>query len=66
MTYRLAENFHAEMINSMTEPEMHNVPVTDLYQWYIDAYIGRDHYDGHDIVFCDDLTEEGMESNHSM
>ena len=61
VTYRLAENFHAEMINSMTEPEMHNVPVTDLYQWYIDAYIGRDHYDGHDFIFCDDLTEEQME-----
>ena len=61
VTYSLAENFHAEMINSMTEPEMVNIPVTDLYQWYIDAYIGRDHYDGHDIIFCDDLTEEQME-----
>ena len=40
---------------------MVNIPVTDLYQWYIDAYIGRDHYDGHDIIFCDDLTEEQME-----
>ena len=34
------------------------VAVTDLYQWYIDAYIGREDYDGHELVFACDLPED--------
>ena len=38
-TYALAPDFHAEMINSMTASTMENTEVTDLYQWYIHAYM---------------------------
>jgi len=58
VTYRMADDFHAEMIRSINDSDMVNVPVTDLYQWYIDAYIGRENYDGHELIFCEDLTEE--------
>ena len=38
-TYSLSEDFHAEMTAGMTADTMDNVPVTDLYQWYLDAYL---------------------------
>lgn len=41
-TYALAPVFHAEMINSMTASTMENIEVTDLYQWYVHAYM-EDH-----------------------
>ncbi len=60
-TYLLAEDFHADMVNSMTSSEMTLIPVTDLHQWYVNAYIGRENYDGHDFVFSADLTDEQLE-----
>lgn len=57
-TYRLSADFRADMISSTTEAEMTLVPVTDLYQWYIDAYLDRSSYDGHELVFSCDLTDE--------
>ena len=57
-TYTLAADFRADMVDSMTGSELTLVPVTDLYEWYIDAYIGRDQYDGHEWVFTCDLPAE--------
>ena len=59
--YPLADDFHASMLASMTDAEMTYRPVTDLYAWYIDAYVGRDGYDGHELVFASDLTEAERE-----
>lgn len=61
-TYQLAQNFHARMLESMCGDELTYIPVNDLYQWYIDAYIGRDNYDGHELVFSADLTDEELET----
>ena len=61
-TYQLAQNFHAMMLESMYGDELTYIPVNDLYQWYIDAYIGRDNYDGHEMVFSADLTDEELET----
>ena len=57
-TYRLAPDFEAWMVRSMTGDIDDYVAVTDLYQWYIDAYIGREDYDGHELVFACDLPED--------
>ena len=50
------------MLESMYSDELTYIPVNDLYQWYIDAYIGRDNYDGHELVFSADLTDEELET----
>ena len=60
VTYPLAENFSAEMVGSAVEMDRF-VTVSDLYEWYIDAYIGRDDYDGHEWVFSCDQTQEEQE-----
>lgn len=59
-TFPLAENFSAEMVSRPEEMDR-LVTVTDLYEWYIDAYIGRDNYDGHEWVFSCDQTPEEQE-----
>jgi len=59
-TYTLAADFSANMLSNIFE-EFDLVPVTDLYEWYIDAYIGRDGYDGHELVFTCDMTDEQLE-----
>ena len=55
VTYPLAADFKAEMLDGIYNTELKNVEVTDLYQWYIDAYIGRNNYDGHELIFQCDL-----------
>lgn len=57
-TYPLAADFSAEMYEGGNDTELKNIPVTDLYEWYIDSYIGRENYDGNDLVFSCDLTPE--------
>ena len=61
-SYPLADDFHADMVYSMYYDEMRNVTVTDLYQWYIDAYLDGSDYDGHELVFYSDLNEEQKET----
>ncbi|MBR5109861.1 MAG: hypothetical protein IK099_06665 [Clostridia bacterium] len=60
-TYNLAADFTADMVDN-DQPGFMLVPVTDLYAWYIDAYLGRDNYDGHELVFTADLTKEEMDT----
>lgn len=60
--YSLASDFHADMINSMTEGEINLVPVTDLHQWYVDAYIGRENYYGNDFIFTVDYPDGYFDS----
>ena len=60
--YSLASDFHADMINSMTESEINLVPVTDLHQWYVDAYIGRENYYGNDFIFTVDYPDGYFDS----
>ena len=61
-SYPLADDFHADMVYSIYYDEIRNVSVTDLFQWYVDAYLGGYEYDGHELVFYSDLTEEQKES----
>ena len=56
-TYALAADFHADMIVSLFG-EFDLIPVTDLYEWYLDAYMERDMYDGHELLFASDLPPE--------
>ena len=58
-TYQLAPDFKAEMVDNMFD-EFKLEPVTDLYQWYIKAYMGEG-YDGHELVYSCDLTTEQQE-----
>ena len=41
------------------------VKVSDLYEWYVDSYIGRENYDGHELVFSCDQTPEEQEMGTS-
>lgn len=61
-TYPLAQDFTASMIADVYDVDAGYVTVTDLYQWYIDAYLNRENYDGHALVFSCDLTDEEMET----
>ena len=61
-SYPLADDFHADMVYSMYYDEIKNIPVTDLHQWYIDAYLDGSNDDGHELVFYSDLTEEEQET----
>ena len=61
-TYLLAEDFSADMADGMFDTELDSVPVTDLYEWYIDAYLIRDTYDGHEWVFTCDLPEDQLDT----
>ncbi|MBR3108688.1 MAG: hypothetical protein IKH30_16125 [Clostridia bacterium] len=56
-TYQLAPDFTANMPDNLYI-DYSMVPVSDLYEWYIDCYIGREDYDGHELVFTSDQTEE--------
>ena len=64
VTYPLAADFSAEMVGDANEMDKY-VTVSDLYEWYIDAYIGRDNYDGHEWVFSCDQTPEEQEMGTS-
>ena len=56
-TYMLAENFHADMINSVYADSMKYETVTDLHDWYTRAYLSKDEYDGGDLIFSVDDPE---------
>ena len=64
VTYPLAADFSAYMVGSVSDMGDY-VKVTDLYEWYIDSYIGRDNYDGHELVFSCDQTPEEQEMGTS-
>lgn len=56
-TYPLAPDFRAEMLGSMADETMANVPVSDLYAWYVGTYMdGQAPADGN-LVFLYDLPE---------
>ena len=61
-TYTLAADFHADMVDAMTGSELTLVPVTDLYEWYIAAYLADAGYDGHELVFSCDLPQESLDT----
>ena len=61
-TYPLAPDFKAEMIGNTLDYDMKTVEVTDLYQWYIAAYLADAGYDGHELVFASDLPQESLDT----
>ena len=56
-TYTLAEDFRADMINSVYADSMDYETVTDLHDWYTHAYLSKDEYDGGDLIFSVDDPE---------
>ena len=56
-TYPLAADFKAEMCKDLYDNISENEPVTDLYEWYVNTYLGDVEYDGHEWVFQCDLPE---------
>ena len=62
-TYDLAPDFHAEMMNPESQdPFDPNVPVSDLYSWYIAAYRNGEEPADRDLVFQYDLPEDQQEN----
>ncbi len=60
-TYELAPDFHALMIGDMCGDTLDaDTEVTDLYSWYIDAYLQGEEPEG-DMTFIVDLPEEERE-----
>lgn len=58
VTYPLSADFHAQMVGSMNGDTLDNIPVTDLYHWYLQAYLDCTELE-HEMVFaCDLKTEE--------
>ena len=54
-TYPLAADFKAMMCKDVFDNIGENVPVTDLYEWYVNSYLADTDYDGHELVFQCDL-----------
>ena len=50
------------MIGNTLDFDMKTVEVTDLYQWYIAAYLADTEYDGHELVFSCDLPQESLDT----
>ena len=62
VTYNLADNFHADMQSpSGPDPDAFE-PVTDLYAWYINAYLEGKAPVGRELIFSCDLTDEQTET----
>lgn len=62
VTYNLAPDFRAEMQSpSQPDPEAY-ASVTDLYTWYIDAYLEGKAPEGGNLVFSCDLTDAQAET----
>ena len=53
-TYVLADDFHADMITSVCADTLEYETVTDLYDWYIRAYLADGLYEGGELIFCVD------------
>ena len=65
-TYDLAPDFQAMMINTDTwDLADEFVPVTDLYTWYIDAYMCGEAPESGELVFEYDLPEEERETTQA-
>jgi hypothetical protein len=60
-TYQLAADFRAEMVGSFLDYDRKMVPVTDLYQWFIETGLEGTDYDGHELVFACDLPQENID-----
>lgn len=56
-TYTLADDFCADMINSVYADTMEYETVTDLHDWYTRAYLTKDQYDGGELIFSVDDPE---------
>ncbi len=61
-TYMLSDDFRAEMLGSVTDEDMTNVPVTDLYAWYVSIYMDGMTPAYGDLVFLYDLPEDQRET----
>lgn len=61
-TYVLGPDFHASMITSMSGELDDFSEVTDLYAWYIGAYLSGESPDGRELVFSCDLSEQERET----
>ena len=57
VTYPLAADFRAMMCKDLYDNITENEPVTDLYEWYVNTYLGDTEYDGHEWVFQCDLPD---------
>ena len=57
-TYSLAADFKAMMCKDTQDNIYENEPVTDLYEWYVKAYMDGEEYDGHEWVFQCDLPDD--------
>lgn len=64
-TYLIASDFHAEMLNGATENSLINIPVTDLYQWYLDAYMNGENPETGNLTFEYDLPQEEQGITHA-
>ena len=58
VTYPLAADFKAMMCKDVYDNIGENVPVTDLYEWYVSTYLADTEYDGHELVFQCDLPDD--------
>ncbi len=59
--YTFASDFSASMLGSMTSDDLNNMPVPDLYQWYVQCYLeGAVPENG--LTYLYDLPEEQRES----
>ena len=62
VTYNLAANFHADMQSpSGSDPDAYE-RVTDLYAWYINAYMEGKAPAGRELIFSFDLPDEQKET----
>ncbi len=65
-TYVLAPDFTADMMNPETmDPLDSNVPVKDLYAWYIDAYLGGEAPANGELVFQCDIPADQQETTQA-
>ena len=65
-TYVLAPDFTADMMNPETmDPMDANVPVKDLYAWYIDAYLGGEAPANGELVFQCDIPADQQETTQA-
>ena len=62
VTYNLAPDFRADMQSPMQNNFETCTSVTDLYTWYIDAYLEGNAPEGGNLVFSYDLPEDQRET----
>ena len=66
LAYVLAPDFTAGMLDpDSMDPLDPNVPVTDLYAWYIDAYMAGEPPAGGDLVFQCDIPADQQETTQA-